>query len=433
MNLNRENGESPFQHHKRLILEKTEGKELSDVDYAELSDFIYGQHMTSDHTRKMIRGSKYTLDMMDSDVGDTENQPVRSETTIDANGNQSHTTLVTMNENQSKDPDFLLQAHGYDPSKFELISARNSIWSSGASSNQMYSSKITVKPRAEAHFDEIKAMFENMNREHKPMIPHPNSRDKNVAGQMLEVNIADLHLGKLAWAGETGYNYDWHIATDRFLTILDDFIERARGRMIDKIVFVYSNDFFHFDTIQQTTTSGTPQDSDLRWQKMFQVGVGLLIESIEKLSEIAPVETFYIDSNHDRMISFYACNYLEAWFRNDDNVTVNASPSPRKYIRYGQNLIGFSHGNNEKNRIFSLMQIEERENWGATKYHEFHCGHYHSEKTKEENGVIVRYVGSPTGTDAWHNSVGYIGAVQKGTAFLWDKENGLTDIWYSNV
>jgi hypothetical protein len=62
-----------------------------------------------------------------------------------------------------------------------------------------------------------------------------------------------------------------------------------------------------------------------------------------------------------------------------------------------------------------------------------HAGHYHSEKTVEQNGVVVRNLSSITGTDAWHFERGFVGAIPKCQSFLWDKDKGLREIWHTNI
>ena len=79
------------------------------------------------------------------------------------------------------------------------------------------------------------------------------------------------------------------------------------------------------------------------------------------------------------------------------------------------------------------MQVEAREAWGRTKYHEMHMGHLHSEQTKETNGIIFRNLSSFTGTDNWHHQNGYVGAVKKCQSFLWDKKKGLRTIFISSI
>lgn len=68
MDLERRENESALQHHKRLIYGKLEDKILSDVDYAELSEYVYGQPYSSDVARRMMYGSKRTLDLMEDEV-----------------------------------------------------------------------------------------------------------------------------------------------------------------------------------------------------------------------------------------------------------------------------------------------------------------------------------------------------------------------------
>jgi len=262
-----------------------------------------------------------------------------------------------------------------------------------------------------------------------PVIP---LRQPEKTGKMAEISIADLHLGKLAWKPETGENYDHKIAEKRFMSVIYDFVERNKYKL-EKIVFVVGNDFFNYDTIEGTTTAGTRQDNDVRWQKLFVKGAELLVKAIDILSKIAPVEVIFVPGNHSKMAEFYAVNYIDAWFRNDDNVKVNTDPRTRKYIEFGKCLIGFTHGDKEKKRIFGNMQVEVPEMWGRTKYREWHCGHYHSEQVKEEHGVIVRNLSSITGTDAWHYESGYVGAIAKSQSFIWDKEKGLIEILITTI
>lgn len=252
-------------------------------------------------------------------------------------------------------------------------------------------------------------------------------------GFLLEVPVVDLHLGKLAWSPETGENYDYKIARQRYHRVIDDVVARAQGRPIEKILMPISNDFFHFDTISQTTTAGTPQDSDMRWPKLYGVGVEMLVISIDQFRGIAPVEVILIPGNHDRMTGYYAITYLYAWYRNNEDVNVQVDPKTRKYFEHGASLIGFGHGDKEKGRIWGLMSIEAPKAWGRSKYREWHLAHEHSESSKEGSGIILRRLSSVTGTDIWHYDQGYIGAVPKQQTFLWDREKGLYEIWQTVI
>lgn len=392
-----------------------------------------------DYVRKRIKKenvidentNKVHKDLNDKDCEVDYKSQYKSTIEIKPDGAQVSDKLLKMSDEESKDIEFLLKAHGYDSKVWELVSARNNIWNVYSKLHGvqvLYSSKIVVKPRTDnISIEDLKEHFEEFNNSYMSPKITPSRYSKD--GKMLELNLADLHVGKLAWVGESGENYDYKIAKKRFHYIIDDVIARTQHYKFEKILFVFSNDFFHFDSIEATTTKGTRQDSDVRWQKLYKIGIEMLVEGIDKLSRLAPVETFYIGANHDKMTSYYAICYLNAWFKDSEFVTVNTDPQSRKYIEFGKSLIGFCHGEINPKRLSGLMAIEAKQAWGRTDYHEMHCAHFHSEKAIfEENGLIVRFVSSPTSTDAWHYESGFVGAVKKAQSFIWDREYGLTDI-----
>ena len=291
-----------------------------------------------------------------------------------------------------------------------------------------YSVKAEFKRREDViNYEELKEKFINDVKEYIPSTFNSKFKNnKNVT--LLEIDIFDLHFGKLAWGAETGEDYDHKIARERFLSAISDILNKASHTRIDKILFIIGQDLFNFDNTANETTGGTRQDADVRWQKMFDKGVALLIEGIDLMVKTAPVDLMWFKGNHDTQTSFYATLYIDAWYRNNPDVDVNTSPSSRKYYIWGNSLIGFTHGNKEKKRLSGIMQVEQPKNWGLTKYREWHVGHRHSEHAVEENGVIIRSISSITGTDAWHKDEGYVGAIKKAQAFLWDYEYGLISI-----
>lgn len=67
MQLNRLDGESKLQHHKRLVDGKLVDKTLADIDYSELAEYVYGQPYSSDVARRMMYGSKKTLELIEEE------------------------------------------------------------------------------------------------------------------------------------------------------------------------------------------------------------------------------------------------------------------------------------------------------------------------------------------------------------------------------
>jgi hypothetical protein len=262
---------------------------------------------------------------------------------------------------------------------------------------------------------------------------------KNTDGHLLEVSIFDLHYGKLCWEGETGENYDRKIAVERFNKAIQDLVERAKLFGIEKILFPIGNDFFNVDNQQNTTTAGTPQSEDGRWQKTFLEGKNLLVDAIAYLREVAPVDVILVPGNHDEQRSFYLATVLEAHFNQCKEISIDISPVQRKYIPYGKCLIGFSHGEIKICKYPLIMATEAPELWAKAKYREMHLGHLHHNKqietlsTEDFIGVTVRHLSSLTGKDAWHNKNGFVGTKQSAEAFLWHKENGMVANFVHNL
>jgi hypothetical protein len=345
--------------------------------------------------------------------------------------------FIVVRDGDEMTPEFIIEAHGLKPSAWEVVSYKNNFWNSqvkGGAKQISYQSKLTVKPRKGGiDLAEIDKHFRELERKR---FTAPIARQAQ--GNMLaEINIADLHLGKLCWHGDTPENYDHKIAKDLFYSIIAEIVEQLRRKPIEQVLFVWSNDFFNSDNEEKTTTAGTPQDTDVRNKKMFNIGWEMLIRAIEMLSEVAPVKTFYTPSNHDEETAYHALGVIRAWFRNDPNVTVDLDAYPRKYELYGNTLIGFTHGDKENDkgskekasRLASLMPIEAPELWGKSRYREMHAAHLHSEQMIAEiNGVIVRRIASPTALDTYHTTHGYVGAVRKVQTLVYDRERGLMQI-----
>jgi hypothetical protein len=408
----------------------------SDVDWTEIKD-KYDILCAADTIRKSsstIFGGQFRTEYLKNrsisenitDVEKAQNT-YKSESSINKDGTFTSDKLIIIKEDELKNPNSLLKAHGFDIRDWELVSARNNIWNVYSKQDgvqELYSSKIVVKPRSNISLDEIHDFYEELINDYSSPIVKKYSTK---TGLLAEIPIMDLHLGKFSSSDIVADEYNTQIARDCFNKVIDVCIARLRNESIEKIVFPIGQDFFHYDTVSTTTTGGTPQDSDRKHQTLFKDGVTLLIDGISKLSSElkVPIEVFCVPGNHDFMTSYHAVMSVWCYFHNNENITVDLSTSPRKYVEFGKCLIGYSHGEKEKKRIEKIMQVEASEAWGRTKFREFHLGHLHSEQVSEDGGVLVRNLSSVTGTDAWHHNSGYVGAIRKCTCFLWDKDNGI--------
>jgi hypothetical protein len=256
------------------------------------------------------------------------------------------------------------------------------------------------------------------------------------SGRLLRlVNPFDVHLGKLAYAPETGSNYDLKLATQTFRHCRDELLARTGSLPIERTVIPLGNDYFHYDNLASTTTGGTQQDSDTRFHKMFATGIELAVETVEMAAATGPVTVLIVPGNHDRLSAFTLGCVLEAQFRKDKRVTIDNAPTLRKYHRYGVNLLGFTHGSEEKQQDLAVIMATECEWWSQTAHREWHVGHVHKMKGMfgdSIRGVRIRVMPSIAATDAWHASKGYKDR-RAMEAYLYDREKGYAGHFSSNV
>lgn len=359
--------------------------------------------------------------------------------TARANGERVFEGFLNALDGTKIKPEDILKVCNADPSTWCVTSFTCNVWQgqtkAGPNGNGtvcLWQFKAVLRPRdnSELTLEDATTAFKDALSGHKPPVYSPPvSTPPKQKHKMLEINISDLHFAKLSWAPECGENYDYKIARDSFFQIIDAECHRLESGEFEKVLFVWTNDFFNSDTIDATTTNGTQQNTDIRWQKMFLMGMTMLVDAIDKLQQYAPVETFYIASNHSRTTEWYGINYLSAWFRNNPRVTVNLTCKARHYYQYGVNLIGFSHSSYEKKQnLPGLMSVEVPDLWATSKYREFHLAHIHSERVEERAGIIFRWLPSVTAADAWHYDSGYIGAQKRSYSFTWDRDAGLESI-----
>ena len=216
------------------------------------------------------------------------------------------------------------------------------------------------------------------------------------ARRMLLVSMADHHIGGLSWWQETGASWDADIAERLAAEAMAEVLTMATLYSPERVTVVIGNDWFHTDrTIDGkggTTTRGTVQETDGRWQKVFRIGTRAAVGMIDAARALAPVTVICRPGNHDEQTAFVLGDLLDAWYRNDESVEVQNDPAPRVYMQYGANGLGFAHGHNEKqDRLPLLMAAEAPAMWAATVFRGWITGHLHrGERIKGEvSGVQI--------------------------------------------
>lgn len=256
-------------------------------------------------------------------------------------------------------------------------------------------------------------------------------------GNLLVVDLADLHFGKLSVASETGETYNRDVAKHRTIEGVRRLLALAMPFGIGRILFVLGNDMLHIDTPGGTTTSGTKVDTEGSLHQMYVDCADAMREAITICAKVADVDLVYVPSNHDWVMGWTLSREIAAWFHNHPHVTMTdyaLSPAHRKYYRYERNLIGLTHGDGAKESdLYALMMTEARAHASECDRRYWYLHHFHH-RIKKRQGVSpqdmakdhigmtvvstgigklpediqIQYVRSPSAPDGWHHRNGFI-------------------------
>ncbi len=316
-------------------------------------------------------------------------------------------------------------------SKVEAVNASGKKVTLGVAVCPMFGITVDCRPKKCWSPQEFKDLLIS---DMKAQAPHyePIKRDYGRAADPLlaEISIPDHHFGKLCWEPETGDNYDLKIADQRYRNAVDDLVNQVLPYFPERFLYVVGNDLLHVDTGSNTTTKGTPQHVDGRWQKSFRWARQAVTDSIELMRQYAPVDVLVVPGNHDEEKLFCLGDSIECRFHHDKEVIVDNSPKAKKAYLYGKCFIGQYHGDKIKpEKLAADFQSTFPEMYAAADHHEIHCGHFHSEKeivfirSVTAGNIIVRYIPSLSGTDKWHAEHAYRGP-KAAEAHLFHKDTG---------
>lgn len=342
------------------------------------------------------------------------------EQTTDADGG---VTLRVKNLPRVKTVDEVIAAAGLDPAHWTVKSATLKAYEGFMKSPTgdpivvpLTSATVQLAPNrgAVAAIAAIAALIEDA-KAHAPIYPQvrfikPQAADRHMA----IVSITDHHFGLLAWADESGESYDVGIAERLASEAMTAILSRLQPYPLERIMLSLGSDWFHSDKTVDgkggSTTRGTVQETDGRWQRTWRAGVRAAVGLIDQASAVAPVTALFRSGNHDEQTAFFLGDLIDAWYRNNAAVKVANIPAPRCYERYGESLIGFAHGHNEKpSSLPMLMATERPADWAATRFHDWMTGHLHRKGIlmDEVGGVQMYTMPSLCGRDAWHAAKGY--------------------------
>ena len=152
---------------------------------------------------------------------------------------------------------------------------------------------------AERQVELMKAVIEGMKSEITPVAPVKATRAKRDDKLLNLYTVSDFHLGMLAWADESGDDWDMKIAEDLFSRWFDAAFQKAPDAGTGVINLL--GDFAHFYILDAVTPeSRHVLDADTRYQKLVRYMIRMVRRVVDMaLVKHKNVRLLIVQGNHD--------------------------------------------------------------------------------------------------------------------------------------
>lgn len=250
--------------------------------------------------------------------------------------------------------------------------------------------------------------------------------DGNPNGKMLELIIADLHVDRVGGVER---------AIARLIAGSTDILGKTKALYgtVEEVNLVLLGDTFNADNGRDTTTAGTPQNSEDDWRANFRLVREAIAHVAMKAATVGQrVRIHILPGNHDYERSYYLADTLWSYFRNTDAIEVELDDSPRRYLYWGYSVIGLTHGDRIKPADLAMTMFREARTEDA-RFLEWHLGHNHTRREEEVHGVHFQWFRSPQDPSEWEHKNLFNHNRRDITGIVWDLLDGPEDTFRYTV
>ncbi|HAX8749196.1 TPA: winged helix-turn-helix domain-containing protein [Escherichia coli] len=262
---------------------------------------------------------------------------------------------------------------------------------------------------AERQVELMKAVIEGMKSEITPVAPVKAAMAKRDDKLLNLYTVSDFHLGMLAWADESGDDWDMKIAEDLFSRWFDAAFQKAPDAGTGVINLL--GDLAHFDSLDAVTpASGHVLDADTRYQKLVRYMIRMVRRVVDMaLVKHKTVRLLIVQGNHDESGMIWLAEMFSTLYDNEPRVFVDTSPDVYKMVQHGKTTLFFHHGHKARfDAIEPVMIAKFRKAFGESVYSYAHVGHLHHQKIIESRNMIVEQHRTLAAKDAYASRGGWM-------------------------
>jgi len=265
-----------------------------------------------------------------------------------------------------------------DTSQWEVVSA--SSW------GEDYNLRFAVKLKPKVSDLDMRDLAERIKEYITAAPPMKRLTPENKANTLIQIEMPDLHFNKRFVNEEKTQKEDQYfdIFRDMFDAALEN-VDMSWGESAKRdVVLLFFNDMINSEALG-STEGGTKQDNITDTYKGFAKAAAFLKNSIDYILQHKEVRQIHIPvvlGNHAPQEELRLAEVIKLFYANNERVIVDNNPYPRKYIRFGNNLIAYEHGHrNKPERLFINMSTERPVDFAECKYKHCFGGHYHKSDT----------------------------------------------------
>lgn len=252
---------------------------------------------------------------------------------------------------------------------------------------------------------------------YKPVVYEPQVRTEPVTWV---IGFNDWHYRKFCYNHKGQVTYNKKIAEQALKHGVQSLVTRALLHGKPESIFITAGgDNLTTDNKHETTTSGTSQIGQV--EGVFEIDLEKYIDTTvsvyDTLGQIAHTTIIPTLGNHDESTSRMLLLLLSKLYESNDNIDVLKNLTSRTFCKYGNNGLGFAHGQDMslakwKRNAHKLFLVEAREqgvNLNTTQNLFLFLQHLHTDMREDMGGVQVIVLPAPPPPDSWHRGSGYIG------------------------
>lgn len=319
----------------------------------------------------------------------------------------------------------LIERCKIDTEKWEVLRYIQNFW--GTPENPKYQVKAWLAPKSKnsKFTDDFKRFLRNYQ--------GPTNRSIYVPTRLLPdacliINKQDAHFNKYDIGGRNDIVDRFNIVEKKIQKV----VHKTRlANNLQKVIYVVGSDQFNSEWTG-CTTKGTPQQNLTNFHDSFELICDHEVRVIDDLlSNTESLHILYIAGNHDEYVGWHMIKWIQAYYRNQPNITIDTSGLYRKYVQYGATALMFNHGDSMKPQALAqLFPLEFRDSWSDCENFYVFTGDKHREINADFNGI--KFYGIPALSNArgtWDHKQGYTAGRAELTAFVINYNDGMDAIY----